>query len=107
MAVAGSAVESLGRLGGVFPRRPAAWWGFARSLALPGWAAIRGLASLAVITLAIALLSAPRTEATPLERAVRRIAETVLRWEQPDDAGSIEPRRRPRVHLGDAVDSTE
>jgi hypothetical protein len=78
MAVAGSAVESLGRLGGAFSRRPAAWFGFAHSLAFPGWAATRRLASLAAIALVIALLSAPRTEATPLERAVRRIAETVL-----------------------------
>ena len=78
MAVASSAVGSFGHLGGAISRRPAAWVGLARSLAFPGWAVLRRLAGLAVIALAIALLSAPHTEATPLERSVRRLAETVL-----------------------------
>src|SRR3972149_263284 len=77
-AGAGGAVGSFGPLGGAIPRRPAAWVGLARSLAFPGWAVLRRLAGLAVIALAIALLSAPHTEATPLERSVRRLAETVL-----------------------------
>ena len=78
MAVASSAVGSFGRPGGALSRRPAAWVGLARALAFPGWAVLRRLASLVVIALAVALLSAPHTEATPLERSVRRIAETVL-----------------------------